>query len=310
METIYLHHPVAVEFLPVEPLVMVLGYFDGIHLGHQAVIEKAKKVADAHNLPLAVLTFTQHPSIVFKKFNQEKMMKHLVSPEDRIEEFEHLGIDLLYMVEFTSKLANLSPEDFINQYLRDFKTKIVVTGFDYTFGKTAGVAELKALSQEIEVITVPKFTLDNEKVSSTRIREALDCGDVELANRLLGRPYQFSGLVVHGEARGRTLGFPTANLEFERYVYEPEVGVYVVDIEIYGVHYRGAASIGYNDTFGANLRKTIEVYILDFNEEIYGETVKVKWLSKIRDMVKFTSIEALVDQLKSDEAVARSYQPK
>lgn len=307
MEIINIHHPVNADMLPIEPTVMVLGYFDGIHLGHQEVIKTAKKVADEKNLPLAVLTFTQHPSIVFEKFNQSKMMKHLISPEDRMSLFKALGVDMLYLVEFTSAFSKISPEAFVNLYLRDFRAEIVVCGFDYTFGKNADTEKLKKIANDIEIIVVPKFSIDNQKVSSTRVREALEVGDVNMSQKLLGRPYQFSGLVVHGEARGRTLGFPTANLELEKYVYEPEVGVYVVDVVINDMSYRGAASIGYNDTFGDNLSKTIEIYILDFNEEIYGETVRVKWLSKIRGMIKFNGVEELINQLKSDETTARNY---
>ncbi|MDR1567105.1 MAG: riboflavin biosynthesis protein RibF [Streptococcaceae bacterium] len=308
METKYIHHPVDVTMLPATPVVMVLGYFDGLHLGHQEVIRTARKAADSQNLPLAVLTFTQHPSIVFEKFNQSKMMKHLLSPEERLQQFEALGVDLLYFLDFTSQVAKLAPAIFVDQYLRNFRVDTVVTGFDYTFGENADVAELKRLAADLNVITVAEFTQDGQKVSSTRIRAALDTGNVALAYKLLGRPYQFSGLVVHGEARGRTLGFKTANLEFERHVYTPAVGVYVVDVLINGEVFRGAASIGYNDTFGDNLRKTVEVFILDFDEEIYGETITVQWLKKIRGMVKFKRIDELISQLHADEKAARVYQ--
>lgn len=162
-------------------------------------------------------------------------------------------------------------------------------------------------TDDYKVVLIPEVSDDDVKISSTRIREAIRVGNVAKANELLGYAYETTGLVVHGFARGRQLGYPTANLVVKDFVRIPSPGVYVVDVLIQGKRRRGFASIGYNKTFNVK-EKTIEVHVFDFELDIYGEKLTVFWLDKIRDMVKFDGMESLIKQMKSDEAIARAYQ--
>lgn len=282
--------------------ILVLGYFDGLHRGHQALFAKARELAAEKGATISVLTFPESPVLVFKKFNAD-LLKHLTSPQKREELFEDNGVDFLYFTEFTSHFAKLTSYDFIQKYLKQLNIAAIVVGFDYNFGSDhAGITQLS----DYETYEVEQVTEAAEKISSTRIRQAILDGDVSLASNLLGYDYEVTGLVVHGEARGRTIGYPTANIETKSHQYLPAIGVYVVDIEVSGTRYRGMASIGYNDTFGGK-NKTLEVNIFDFHDEIYGETVTVYFLKLIRGMIKFDGVDGLVSQMQEDEAVSRNY---
>lgn len=304
MEIIKLRHPYQVNEIPEDEVVLALGFFDGVHRGHQEVIGRAKKIADKNNLKLAVMTFNQHPSIVFKKLDPDQH-KYLSTVSRKEELMDKIGVDYLYEVDFTSAFASLSPQEFVEQYIVDLHAKTVVAGFDYTFGKkeVASMVHLPMYANHrFEIVVVEKQTLKEEKISSTRIRLALEIGDMAVANKLLGYTYATPGRVVHGDARGRLLGFPTANIEVENFVKLPRTGVYAVEILVGGKTYKGMASIGYNVTFEPNRPLTVEVYILDFSNDIYGEEVTVFWHDYLRDEEKFDSIDTLIAQLKQDES--------
>lgn len=309
MEIIELRHPYNKDVIPSEPVVLVLGFFDGVHLGHQKVIETGKAAAKEKGLKLALMTFNQHPSIVFQKVDPEAM-QYLTSLSQKEAHMADLGVDYLYEVEFTSAFANLAPQVFVDQYMVGLHAEVVVAGFDYTYGKkeTANMALLPSYAQgRFEVITVPKETLAGEKVSSTRIRAALQNGEMAEANRLLGYPYEFEGTVVHGDARGRELGFPTANIKVKSTVRLPKEGVYVTELKVGDRWYPSMGSIGHNDTFGQGRQLTVEIYILDFHQDIYGETVAIRWHHFLRDQVAFSGAEALIEQLQQDEIDTRKY---
>nr|WP_251006045.1 riboflavin biosynthesis protein RibF [Carnobacterium sp. ISL-102] len=298
-----MHHPYLADEIPEDKVVLALGFFDGVHRGHQEVIFRAKSLADKNNLKLAVMTFNQHPSIVFKKLNSDQH-KYLSTVSRKEELMEKIGVDYLYEVDFTSAFASLAPQDFVDQYIVGLHAQTVVAGFDYSFGKkeVASMVHLpKYANNRFEIVVVEKQTLREEKISSTRIRSALEVGDMPVANNLLGYIYATPGRVIHGDARGRLLGFPTANIEVENLVKLPRKGVYVVEIVVGGRTYKGMASIGHNVTFEPNRPLTVEVYILDFSADIYGEEVKVLWHDYLRDEKKFDSIDALIAQLKQDE---------
>lgn len=284
------------------PTILVLGYFDGLHLGHQALFEKARALASEKNATISVLTFPESPTLVFKKFNTD-LFKHLTSKAKRCQLFEDNGVDFLYFTDFTSHFAKLTSHDFIANYIRHLSVAAIVVGFDYQFGSDH--AGLEALSA-YETYQIDKVIADGQKISSTAIRQAILDGDVTRANQLLGYAYEVTGIVVHGEARGRTIGYPTANIESKDSQYIPAIGVYVVDIEVSGKRYRGMASIGYNDTFGGK-NKTLEVHIFDYRDEIYGETVTVYFLQFIRGMIKFDSVADLITQMESDEKTSREF---
>lgn len=309
MEIIKIHHPYQKERIPSEPVVLALGFFDGVHKGHRTVISTAKKMAEEKNVSLALMTFNQHPSIVFKKVDPEAIT--YLSTIQRKEEFmAELGVDYLYEVDFTSSFASLAPQEFVDQYIVGLHAITVVAGFDYTYGKkdVASMEHLEGYANgKFDVIEVGKVTGDGEKISSTRIRKALAEGNIAEANDLLGYIYQTPGIVIHGDARGRTLGYPTANIDINSGVGVPKVGVYAVRININNTWYEGMASIGYNITFESNRQLSVEVNIFDFNSNIYGESVSVEWHEYMRAEKKFPSIETLIDQLAQDEKEIREY---
>ncbi len=291
-----------------EPTVLVLGYFDGIHLGHKALFERARKVADERGLTVTVLTFPESPRLAFSRFTPELLL-HLTSQEQRYLLLEKNGVDQLVMTPFTSEFASNTPEEFIERYVKGLNAQALVAGFDYHFGNCrADVQDLMELFDgQVEIVS--EVSLSGEKVSSTRIRQAIQSGDVSLANQLLGYPFMTEGIVVHGDARGRTIGYPTANLApFDR-VHLPSEGVYVAEVEVDGKRYRAMTSVGKNVTFdGTELR--IEAHIFGFDRFIYGEKMTIFWLEKIRDMVKFDGIEGLMEQMKSDKSYALHWTSK
>ena len=289
-----------------EDTVLVLGYFDGLHKGHQTLFKEARKIAEEQGLKIAVLTFPESPKLAFVRY-QPELMLHLNHPEERAAHLENLGVDYLYLIDFTSHFSKNTAQEFFDKYVAALKAKAVVAGFDYHFGSDKRKAEELADYFDGQIVIVSSVNQDEEKISSTRIRETVQNGDVAKAHQLLGYPLSTRGIVVHGNARGRTIGYPTANLAPLDRVILPADGVYVVDVEHNGKIYRGMASVGKNVTFeGDELR--FEANLFDFAEEIYGDTIRIIWLDKIRDMVKFDGIEELVAQLKSDEEVARNWE--
>ncbi|MEZ7606502.1 bifunctional riboflavin kinase/FAD synthetase [Streptococcus sp. 27098_8_113] len=289
-----------------EDTVLVLGYFDGLHKGHQTLFKEARKIADEQGLKIAVLTFPESPKLAFVRY-QPELMLHLNHPEERAAHLENLGVDYLYLIDFTSHFSKNTAREFFDKYVAALKAKAVVAGFDYHFGSDKRRAEELADYFDGRIVIVSSVNQDEEKISSTRIRETIQNGDVAKAHQLLGYPLSTRGIVVHGNARGRTIGYPTANLAPLDRVILPADGVYVVDVEHNGKIFRGMASVGKNVTFeGDELR--FEANLFDFAEEIYGDTIRIIWLDKIRDMVKFDGIEELVAQLKSDKEVARNWE--
>ncbi|EOH87540.1 riboflavin biosynthesis protein RibF [Enterococcus villorum] len=309
MKIIKIRHPYQASQIPEEDVVLVLGFFDGVHLGHQRVIHTGKEIAEKEGLKLALMTFNQHPSIVFKKINPSQV-KYLTTLAQKEEKMVSLGVDYLYEIDFTSSFSHLAPQDFVDQYMVGLHAKYVVSGFDYTYGPKE-IADVKHLpvyaKKRFEVVTVPKEEDNGEKISSTRIRSLLDQGNIDEVTRLLGAFYEVDGVVVHGDARGRLLGFPTANIKVKSTVHLPRVGVYVAKIKVGDTWYQAMGSIGHNDTFGDDRELTVELYILNFAQDIYGEHVKIRWCHFLRDQVKFPNVETLIEQLKADEKATADY---
>ncbi|HFH9837676.1 TPA: bifunctional riboflavin kinase/FAD synthetase [Streptococcus suis] len=285
--------------------VLVLGYFDGIHIGHQALLRKARQLADEKGLTVTVLTFPESPRLVFTRFTPDLLL-HLTSQGKRLELFESHGVDRLILTDFTSEFALNTPQQFLERYVGKLNAQILVAGFDYHFGNCrADVTELTRLFNG-QVAIVEEVQMEGKKISSTRIRQAIQTGQIKEANQLLGYTFSTEGIVVHGDARGRTIGYPTANLTpFDR-VHLPSDGVYIADVEVAGKTYRAMASVGKNVTFdGTEMR--IEAHIFNFNRFIYGEKITIYWLDKIRDMVKFDGIDSLMNQMKLDEQIALTW---
>ncbi|KHD86540.1 bifunctional riboflavin kinase/FAD synthetase [Heyndrickxia ginsengihumi] len=312
MKVLTVDHPHSFKKEDFPPLVMALGYFDGIHLGHQKVIQTAKQIAEEKHLKSAVMTFDPHPSVVLAK--NHKVVELITPLHEKIKLIESMGIDYLFVVHFTTDFASLLPQQFVDQYIVGLGVKHVVAGFDYTYGKF-GKGNMNNIEEfangRFDITVVDKLTLQNrdDKVSSTLIRKCIKEGRVRDLKDLLGRYYEISGIVVHGEKRGRELGFPTANIELSDPYILPPNGVYIVRMYVRNQWHNGLCSVGYNPTFKNpdEYVQTTEVYLLDFSDWIYDEHVIVEWHDRIRDEKKFNSVEDLITEMKHDEQVARNY---
>lgn len=300
------HIEEASEIRETEPLVLVLGYFDGLHRGHKALFDKARQVADEKGQKVAVLTFYESPQLTFVK-GQSDLLLHLTYPKKRYQLFERYGVDLLYLTSFTSQFASQAAELFLDNYIKPLRPSTIVVGFDYHFSSQRCDSRDLAELTQAEVIVIPEVQADGEKISSTRIKHLVQSGQVKEANRLLGYTYSTRGLVVHGDARGRTIGYPTANLAVLDRVFLPADGVYVTEVLIKGKSYRAMTSVGKNITFGGEELR-IESHILDFAADIYGESMEIFWLDKIRDMIKFQNAEELIQELKKDKDFTINWQ--
>jgi riboflavin kinase/FMN adenylyltransferase len=309
METIFLKEPPNTPQDNGKEKVIALGYFDGLHIGHQKVIQTAVDQAREKGMQAAVMTFHPHPSMVLKKL--KKRDNYLTPPEEKADVLAGLGVDLVYFVTFDDAFSQLSPQDFIDQYLIKLHAKHIVAGFDFTFGKMAkgDMSNIGEYSRKMFTHTVvSKVERDGEKISTTRIRELILNGDTEHAARYIGRPYEMQGVVVHGDKRGRTLGFPTANLQFKDPYVHPAKGIYAVKMKVDNTWYNGLANVGTRPTFYTDGKSiTIEVYLLDFNQDIYDKEVAVNWFKRLRPEEKFDNVDDLIKQMKQDEVDARAY---
>ncbi|MFO1445953.1 bifunctional riboflavin kinase/FAD synthetase [Bacillus sp. Bva_UNVM-123] len=310
MEVISLHHPHDMSRDVKPQLVMALGYFDGVHLGHQKVILTAKEMAEQKGMKSAVMTFDPHPSVVLSK--DVKHVEYITPLKDKIELISSLGIDYLFIINFTREFANLLPQEFVDRYLIELNVQHVVAGFDYTYGRM-GKGTMETLPfhsrEQFGFTVIPKVTKSEDKVSSTLIRSHLRVGNLEELPSLLGRFYTTKGIVIHGDKRGRTIGFPTANVGLEEDYIIPPLGVYCVRFYVHDKWYEGVCNVGFKPTFHkeASLKPSIEVHIFDFDQDIYGEEVAVEWHQYLRKEQKFSSITELIAQIEKDKAEALNY---
>lgn len=308
MKIIHLNYPNQIKTAEeLGPISLALGFFDGVHKGHQRVIREAVTRAAQLEARSAVMTFDPHPSLVLGGRKEEVF--YITPMREKMEILEHMGVDVCFVVRFTSDFAQLTPEEFIQFFIKDLGVVHVTAGFDYSFGcKGQGnMAMMKEKSGgSFGVTVISKQEDGEEKISSTRIRSLLKSGEVGAVCRLLGRPFRISGTVVNGDKRGRTIGFPTANVEPELGTFVPGRGVYAVRIQVQEQQYDGVCNIGFKPTFNNPDEKvlSIEVHILDFEKSIYGEKVVVEWHSRIRDEQKFSGIDELKAQIQRDKEQA------
>jgi riboflavin kinase/FMN adenylyltransferase len=283
---------------------MALGYFDGVHRGHQEVIKAAKDIASMNQRKTAVMTFYPHPSSVLKKESEPKDVITPIREKERL--IEALDVDFLFIVEFTPIFAMLSPQQFVDDYMIRLNVKHITAGFDFSFGHLGkgNMGNFPDYSREmVKRTTVNKVSHEHLKISSTFIRQALKSGDVKLAAKLLGRPHFVKGTVVHGDKRGRTIGFPTANTKLTEPYIVPPTGVYSVIVELDGEAIKGVCNIGYKPTFKKERAPlpSIEVHLFDFNEMIYGKQLTIYWMKRIRSEQKFNGINELIEQISKDK---------
>lgn len=307
MKIIEVEFPFAKNLITTKPIVLVLGFFDGVHRGHQELLKKGQEIAQQQDLPLVVMTFDQHPRVIYA---HDQHFKYLTTIAEKAQIMAQYGVDYLTVFKFNQELQTLPPERFVNEVIKQLNTKYVVAGFDYTYGPkdVANMQNLPRFAQgDFEVISVPKQTLANEKIGSTRIRTAIETGDLTTATALLGHPYTMTGKVVPGKQRGRQLGFRTANLAYLPDKVLPKVGVYATKLKVKGKWHEAMTSVGYNVTFNDEQQIFIETNIFDFDEDIYGQEITVAWYKYLRGEIKFNNVENLVKQLKQDETDVRNY---
>ena len=289
--------------------VLAIGNFDGLHLGHRALLERLTATARQHGLPAAVMTFEPHPR---ELFSPEQAPARLTSLREKLALLEACGIDEVHLLHFSRKLAGLTADEFVEQILvRGLGVRHLIIGDDFRFGKGRGgdFAMLQVAGQRhgFGVEAMHTIEIDGERVSSSAVRDVLGTGDLEHAARLLGRPYCISGRVVHGDKIGRKLGWPTANIQLKR-KRVALAGVFAATVSgIDKRHLPGAASLGVRPTLGAGLRPVLEVHLFDFDQEIYGAHVTVHFLHKLRDEMKFDSFDALTAQIARDVKTTQDY---
>jgi riboflavin kinase/FMN adenylyltransferase len=292
------------NFAKVDFPVVTVGTFDGLHLGHQKIIHRMNELAHVNNGETVLVTFDPHPRLVVNSSPYD--IKFINTKKRKFHLLEKLGIDHLIIIPFTKEFAKTSSEDFIREYLIDqIGVKKLIVGYDHHFGRNreGNYQKLYALGEKynFEVEEISAQYIDNVPVSSTKIRNALIDGDVKVANKMLGYEYSITGVVVGGNKIGRSIGFPTANIEIEdKYKLIAAGGVYACKVEVAGTMYFGMGNIGTRPTVGINGLVT-EVNIFDFDEEIYGQEITIFFLERIRDEQKFNTIEELKNQLINDE---------
>lgn len=282
------------------PCALAIGNFDGMHLGHQALLQKLNETAKTLNLTSAVMTFEPHPR---EFFAPETAPVRLSSLREKLEHFDEAEVEFTYVCRFNRRLAGLTPQEFMKNILRDsLNAQAILVGEDFRFGAMRAGSTLDFLEAKFNLISLPQVDLENSRVSSTRVRSALATGNLQEASLLLNRPYSMSGKVVHGAKLGRELGFPTANV-LMRHERPALTGVYAVKLD--GLN--SVANLGIRPTIAGVSKLKLEVHVIDFNADLYGKHVHVEFLHKIRDEQKFDGLDALKAQIALDVEAAKIF---
>jgi riboflavin kinase/FMN adenylyltransferase len=290
------------------PTVLTLGVFDGLHLGHQRIIQTVVERAKELSAVSTAMTFDPHPRAVLHPESAPPLLQTL---DQRLAALEFLGIEQTIVIRFNLEFASIQAEDFLREIIYDrLQAKEVYLGKGFAFGKgRAGNIELlKSVSSELGFFAdeVPEVRLRGTRVSSSKIRELLAAGSVNLARRMLGRPYGVEGKIIRGDRRGHTIGFPTANLQPQNRVI-PRTGVYVTATLIGDTWRRSITNVGIRPTFGGDAEPSVETYIFDFDGDLYGDVLRVRFLHRLRDEKKFSGIEELKAQIELDSRRAQNY---
>ena len=284
-----------------EEIVLALGFFDGVHLGHQALLKRTKEIGDQMGIKTGVMTFKEHPlERIFPNYTPWL----ITSNAEKQALIQKIGLEYVFLNPFTEHLMKLTPEKFITDYLlKKYNVKAVVVGYNYNFGyKGAGTTEkLKELGRTygFAVEILPQYTIDKHSVSSTFIREMISTGQVDEVKDFLGRDYALTGKVVEGKKLGRQYGIPTANIKLDPKIVLPNTGVYYTQVYYQGKCLNGLTNLGCNPTFEKH-PFSIETYIYDFDEDIYGEELTIVFKNKIRNEIKFDTVDDLIAQIRSD----------
>ena len=291
------------------PSVVTIGTFDGVHVGHKAILNRLVSTAKKEGLESVLLTFFPHPRMVLQTDSNIKLINTLSEKKELLEE---IGLDHLVIHPFTHAFSRLTALEYVRDILvNKLHAKKIIIGYDHRFGRNrnANIDDLREYGKTygFEVLEISAQELDDVAISSTKIRNALKAGDIETANNYLGYPFMVSGNVVKGKALGRTMQYPTANLQLdETYKLIPKNGVYIVRSIIDDKVVFGITSIGTNPTVGGT-QKTIETFFLDLDKDLYGKKLKIEFLSHVRDEETFESLEELKDAIQNDETIAREF---
>jgi riboflavin kinase/FMN adenylyltransferase len=281
------------------PCVVTIGNFDGVHLGHQALLTEVKKRAHDLKLESAVITFEPNPK---DYFSQNKPQTRISSLREKIELFNEIKIDRVHIIKFNQEFSKVTANEFISVLIKQLKVKEIVVGEDFCFGRgrEGGIKQLSASSMKLNIKN--KILIDGKRISSTLIRNLLANDKLDQANKYIGRPYSISGKVVHGEKRGRKIGFPTANIHM-RHNRPPLKGVFAVKFQ----NHFGVANLGIRPSIKGEKKLQLEVHLLNFSSDLYGQHVSVIFLKKLRDEKKFKSLDELKEQIKLDVIKAKLF---
>ena len=294
------------DFRKIPNAIVTIGTFDGVHLGHQAVFKQMVDKARQIGGETVVITFFPHPRIVISP--NDNRLRLITSQEDKIEHLRRSNIDNLIIINFTKEFSHTSSEDFIKDYVvRYIQPAILVIGYDHHFGsnRSGDFDTLSKLGMEFHfaVEKIKEQDIEDITISSTKIRSALQQGDIKLANKLLGYSYSTSGIVTHGDSIGRTLGFPTANISIKpEYQLIEKTGVYATIAKVDGKDYPSMTYIGRRPTISNGLPTSTETYIMDFDGDLYGKEIRVTFVDRVRDEMTFDNLERLKSQIQEDKA--------
>jgi riboflavin kinase / FMN adenylyltransferase len=287
---------------------MTIGNFDGVHLGHQQLLSQIKEDCRVNDSELLVITFIPHPMKILRA--KREFLIH--SYKNRRLLLENNGVDYLLELDFTRDFSNIGPKEFLDDYVFNIKRlESIYLGYDFSFGankkgdRELVIEECKKKSVRIEIQA--EFKESNELVSSSVIRQKIENGNVHRASEFLGRPFTISGTVVKGAGRGRQIGFPTANITFFEDKKIPKRGVYITQTKFKDLHYYSVTNIGHNPTFTDSCTINVETFLLDFDNDIYGETIEIGFIKHLRDEKKFLSVNELVKQIGEDVLLARDH---
>jgi riboflavin kinase/FMN adenylyltransferase len=278
-----------------EDTVLAVGFFDGIHLAHQRLIEETIKIGKKLGKKTALLTFDVHPKTILFDLHYQ----YLTPLPAKIKKLKQFDLDDLYILRFTKKLASMHPKEFIETYIQNAHT--IVCGFDFKFGvRGSGNVEMLKASNHFETIVVDEITYHGFKVGSTHIRDLLDAGRVDEVEEILGHPYEITGNVIHGAKKGRLIGYPTANIDTSDF-FIPRKGVYATKTKVGDRWFDSMTSVGHNPTLNCRSDISVESNLFDFDQEIYGEEITTVFIQWLRDEIKFSDVDDLIKQIDQDK---------
>lgn len=291
-----------------EKIEVTIGNFDGVHLGHREFLSRIHQDCKQNKAKFVVITFVPHPVQILKA-QTGFLINTFV---ERRELLAQCGVDYLLEIDFTRDFSTLLPEDFLEKFVFSFSgIEKIYLGHDFVFGanKSGNYKLAKNLCEEkkVSLILQDEFRLDNHAISSSVVRSSISTGEMGKVNSMLGRPYFLSGRVIKGQGRGKQIGFPTANMDFDKELMIPAKGVYITQTTIHEMTYNSVTNIGINPTFNMGQIVHIETHLLDFNRDIYGEEMRVSFLKKLRDEKKFSSVNDLISQINSDVESVKKY---